>query len=161
MEGLRQMSNIYDFSEVEMSGEKINFSDYKGKVVLIVNTASKCGLAPQLEGIEALYKKYHDQGLEVLGLPSNQFHQELGSDEETSEYCQMHYGVTFPMTKQIKVNGDDEDPLFTYLKEAAGHGRIKWNFTKFLIGRDGQVIDRYAPTTKPEKIEPDIVSALG
>lgn len=160
MEGMMQMANIYDFSEVEMSGEKIDFNDYQGKVVLIVNTASKCGLAPQLEGIEALYKKYHDQGFEVLGLPSNQFHQELGSDEETSEYCQMHYGVTFPMTKQVKVNGDDEDPLFTYLKETAGHGRIKWNFTKFLIGRDGQLIDRYAPTTKPEKVEPDIVSAL-
>ncbi len=160
MEGMMQMANIYDFSEVEMSGEKIDFNDYQGKVVLIVNTASKCGLAPQLESIETLYKKYHDQGFEVLGLPSNQFHQELGSDEETSEYCQMHYGVTFPMTKQVKVNGDDEDPLFTYLKETAGHGRIKWNFTKFLIGRDGQLIDRYAPTTKPEKVEPDIVSAL-
>lgn len=154
------MATIYDFSETEMSGKKINFNDYKGKVVLIVNTASKCGLAPQLEGIEALYKKYHDQGLEVLGLPSNQFHQELGSDEQTSEYCQMHYGVTFPMTKQVKVNGDDEDSLFTYLKETAGHGRIKWNFTKFLIGRDGQVIERFAPTTKPEKFEADIVSAL-
>ncbi|APX73334.1 glutathione peroxidase [Companilactobacillus allii] len=154
------MATIYDFSETEMNGDKIDFNDYKGKVVLIVNTASKCGLAPQLEGIEALYKKYHEQGLEVLGLPSNQFHQELGSDEETSEYCQMHYGVTFPMTKQVKVNGDDEDALFTYLKETAGHGRIKWNFTKFLIGRDGQMIERFAPTTKPEKFESDIVSAL-
>ncbi|MTV82577.1 glutathione peroxidase [Secundilactobacillus folii] len=154
------MSDIYQFQETEMSGQKIDFADYRGKVVLIVNTASKCGLAPQLEGIEKLYKQYHDQGFEVLGLPSNQFHQELGSDEETSEYCQMHYGVTFPMTKQIRVNGDDEDPLFTYLKETAGHGRIKWNFTKFLIGRDGQIIDRYAPVFKPEKIEPAIVAAL-
>lgn len=154
------MSDIYDFQETEMSGKQIDFADYRGKVVLIVNTASKCGLAPQLEGIEKLYKKYHDQGLEVLGLPSNQFHQELGSDEETSAYCQMHYGVTFPMTQQVRVNGDDEDPLFTYLKETAGHGRIKWNFTKFLIGRDGQIIDRYAPVFKPEKIEPAIVAAL-
>ncbi|MQS52695.1 glutathione peroxidase [Companilactobacillus mishanensis] len=154
------MASIYDFSEIEMNGEKIDFNDYKGKVVLIVNTASKCGLAPQLEGIEALYKKYQDQGLEVLGLPSNQFKQELDSDEATSDYCQVHYGVTFPMTKKIAVNGDDEDPLFTYLKETAGHGRIKWNFTKFLIGRDGQLIHRYAPTTKPESFEDTIVEAL-
>jgi glutathione peroxidase len=155
------MTTIYDFSETEMSGKKIDFNDYKGKVLLIVNTASKCGLAPQLEGIEELYKKYHDQGFEVLGLPSNQFHQELDSDEATSDYCQMHYGVTFPMTQKIAVNGDDEDPLFTYLKETAGHGRIKWNFTKFLLGKDGQLIHRYAPTTKPDSVEPDIIKALG
>ncbi|WP_203651607.1 glutathione peroxidase [Secundilactobacillus yichangensis] len=155
------MSTIYDFQETEMNGQPIKFDDYRGKVLLIVNTASKCGLAPQLEGIERLYKQYHDQGFEVLGLPSNQFHQELGSDEETEAYCQLHYGVTFPMTKQVRVNGDDEDPLFTYLKDTAGHGRIKWNFTKFLIGRDGQMINRYAPVFKPEKIEPAIVEALG
>ncbi|MCH5462674.1 glutathione peroxidase [Lactobacillus sp. LC28-10] len=154
------MSSIYDFQETEMNGKPINLADYSGKVLMIVNTASKCGLAPQLEGIEKLYKQYHEQGFEVLGLPSNQFHQELDSNEETEAYCQMHYGVTFPMTKQVRVNGDDEDPLFTYLKDTAGHGRIKWNFTKFLIGRDGQLIDRYAPVTKPEKIEPDIVEAL-
>jgi glutathione peroxidase len=111
-------------------------------------------------GLEDLYQRYHSQGLEVLGLPSNQFHQELESDEATSDFCQVHYGVTFPMTKKIQVNGADEDPLFTYLKKTAGHGRIKWNFTKFLIGRDGQLIARYAPTTKPEKIEPAIVTAL-
>ena len=155
------MTTIYDFSETEMSGKKIDFNDYKGKVLLIVNTASKCGLAPQLEGIEELYKKYHDQGFEVLGLPSNQFHQELDSDEATSDYCQMHYGVTFPMTQKIAVNGDDEDPLFTYLKETAGHGRIKWNFTKFLIGRDGKPLKRFAPMTTPEKMERAIVEALG
>lgn len=155
------MSNIYDFQETEMSGQQINFADYRGKVVMIVNTASKCGLAPQLEGIEKLYQKYHDQGFEVLGLPSNQFHQELASDEATEAYCQLHYGVTFPMTKQVQVNGDGEDPLFTYLKDKAGHGRIKWNFTKFLIGRDGQLISRYAPVVKPAKIEPAIVEALG
>lgn len=155
------MSTIYDFQETEMSGQSIKFDDYRGKVLLIVNTASKCGLAPQLEGIEKLYKQYHDQGFEVLGLPSNQFHQELDSDEETEAYCQLHYGVTFPMTKQVQVNGDGENPLFTYLKDTAGHGRIKWNFTKFLIGRDGQLIKRYAPVFKPEKIEPAIVEALG
>lgn len=154
------MTSIYDFSEKEMSGQTIDFADYKGKVLLIVNTASKCGLAPQLETIEKLYKKYHDQGLEVLGLPSNQFHQELGSDEETSEYCQMHYGVTFPITQKVVINGKDEDPLFTYLKDTAGHGRIKWNFTKFLLGRDGQMVDRYAPTTNPKAIEPDIIAEL-
>ncbi|KRK97863.1 glutathione peroxidase [Secundilactobacillus odoratitofui DSM 19909 = JCM 15043] len=154
------MSKIYAFQETEMNGEVIDFKQYAGKVLLIVNTASKCGLAPQLNGIEKLYQTYHDQGFEVLGLPSNQFHQELGSDEETSAYCQLHYGVTFPMTQQVRVNGTDEDPLFTYLKETAGHGRIKWNFTKFLIGRDGQLIDRYAPVFKPEKIEPAIVTAL-
>ncbi|MCF6160972.1 MULTISPECIES: glutathione peroxidase [Furfurilactobacillus] len=154
------MASIYDFSETEMSGQTIPLDNYRGKVLLIVNTASKCGFAPQLEGLENLYKKYHDQGFDVLGLPSNQFHQELSTDEETDDFCQVHYGVTFPMTKRVAVNGDDEDPLFTYLKDAAGHGRIKWNFTKFLVGRDGQVIKRYAPQTKPEKFEADIVDAL-
>ncbi|MQS76269.1 glutathione peroxidase [Companilactobacillus halodurans] len=155
------MATIYDFSETEMNGFQIDFKDYQGKVLVVVNTASKCGLAPQLKGLEELYQKYHDQGLEVLGLPSNQFHQELDSDEATSDYCQMHYGVTFPMTKKIAVNGEDEDPLFTYLKDIGGHGRIKWNFTKFLIGRDGQLIERFAPVTKPEKMEKQIVEALG
>ncbi|KRL55811.1 glutathione peroxidase [Furfurilactobacillus rossiae] len=142
------MASIYDFSETEMSGQTIPLDNYRGQVLLIVNTASKCGFAPQLEGLESLYKQYHDQGFNVLGLPSNQFHQELETDEETDDFCQVHYGVTFPMTKRVAVNGDDEDPLFTYLKDAAGHGRIKWNFTKFLVGRDGQVIKRYAPQTK-------------
>jgi len=154
------MTAIYDFSETEMNGFTIDFKDYQGKVLLIVNTASKCGFAPQLKGLEELYQKYHDQGFENLGLPSNQFHQELDSDQETSDYCQMHYGVTFPMTQKVSVNGGNEDPLFTYLKGAVGHGRIKWNFTKFLIGRDGQVLERFAPITKPEKIEPNIISAL-
>lgn len=154
------MTALYEFKETEMNGFTIDFNDYQGKVLLIVNTASKCGFAPQLVGLEELYKKYHDQGFEVLGLPTNQFHQELGSDKETSDYCQMHYGVTFPMTQRIIVNGEGEDPFFTYLKDASGHGRIKWNFTKFLIGRDGQVIERFAPITKPEKIEPAIIEAL-
>lgn len=154
------MASIYDFSETEMNGFTIDFSDYQDKVLLIVNTASKCGLAPQLEGLEELYQKYHDQGFEVLGLPSNQFHQELADDKDTSDYCQMHYGVTFPMTKRIMVNGKDEDPLFTFLKENSGHGRIKWNFTKFLIGRDGKLIERFAPITKPEKIELQIIEEL-
>ncbi|CAK8054602.1 glutathione peroxidase [Eupransor demetentiae] len=154
------MTTIYDFKEKEMNGGDIDLKDYQGKVLLIVNTASKCGLAPQLEGLEALYKQYKDDGLVVLGLPSNQFKQELADGQDASEYCQIHYGVTFPMTERVQVNGDDEDPLFTYLKAESGHGRIKWNYTKFLIGRDGQLIHRYAPTTKPEKIEPAIKEAL-
>ncbi|AYW46110.1 glutathione peroxidase [Tetragenococcus koreensis] len=154
------MSTIYDFKETEMSGETLDLSDYKGKVVVIVNTASKCGLATQLEALESLYQKYNEQGFEVLGLPSNQFHQELDDDEQTQDYCKVHYGVSFPMTKRVKVNGNEADPLFTHLKEAAGHGVIKWNFTKFLVGRDGQVIKRYAPQTKPEKMEEDIIAAL-
>lgn len=154
------MSSIYDFKETEMSGKEINLNDYKGKVVIIVNTASKCGLAPQLNKLEDFYKKYHDQGLELLGLPSNQFKQELGNDKETSDYCSVHYGVTFPMTKRVWVNGKNADPLFTHLKDESGSGRIKWNFTKFLIGKDGKLIHRYAPITKPEKMESDIKKAL-
>lgn len=155
------MTSIYDFTETEMNGKEINLKDYTDKVVIIVNTASKCGLAPQLEGLEALYKKYQGDGLVVLGLPSNQFKQELDTDEETSDYCQVHYGVTFPMTKRVMVNGKDEDELFAYLKDMSGNGSIKWNYTKFLIGRDGQLIHRYAPITTPEKMGKDIIAALG
>lgn len=155
------MTSIYDFTETEMNGKEINLKDYADKVVIIVNTASKCGLAPQLEGLEELYKKYQEDGLVVLGLPSNQFKQELDTDEETSDYCQVHYGVTFPMTKRVMVNGKDEDELFAYLKNISGNGSIKWNYTKFLIGRDGQLIHRYAPITTPEKMKKDIVTALG
>ncbi|MHA8263586.1 glutathione peroxidase [Lactobacillaceae bacterium Melli_B3] len=154
------MSSIYDFTETEMNGQSLPLSQYKGKVLLVVNTASKCGLAGQLAEIEALYKKYHSDGFEVLGLPCDQFKRELADDQQTNEYCQLHYGVTFPMTKRIKVNGKDADPLFTYLKEASGNGFIKWNYTKFLIGRDGKLIHRYAPITKPEKMEPELVTAL-
>jgi Glutathione peroxidase len=158
--GGRAMEPIYNFRETEMNGGIINFRDYQGKVLLIVNTASKCGLAPQLESIEKLYNKYRIQGFEVLGLPSNQFRQELGSEEEISEYCQVHYGVTFPMTRKIVVNGLDEDPLFTYLKDQSGKGKIKWNFTKFLIDKDGNLLKRFAPITKPEKMEKLIIEAL-
>ncbi|MCI1921355.1 MAG: glutathione peroxidase [Liquorilactobacillus nagelii] len=154
------MTSIYDFNEVETSGTELRLRDFRGQVLLIVNTASKCGLAPQLSGLEKLYQRYHTQGLVVIGLPSDQFHQELAEDEKVSEYCQLHYGVTFPMTKKVKVNGGDEDPLFTYLKATAGHGRIKWNYTKFLVDRAGKVIQRFAPITTPEKIEPAIVAAL-
>ena len=154
------MKTIYDYKETEMSGKTIDLSAFKNKVVVIVNTASKCGLAPQLEGLEKLYKKYKDDGLVILGLPSNQFHQELDTDEEADDYCRIHYGVTFPMTQRVAVNGADEDPLFTHLKEQSGHGKIKWNYTKFLIGKDGTQIHRFAPITKPESMEEDIYAAL-
>lgn len=154
------MTSIYDFSEKEMNGSNIDFANYKGKVLLIVNTASKCGLAPQLEGIEALYKKLHEQGLEVIGLPSNQFHQEYLNEQETSDFCKLHFGVTFPMTKRVVLNGKNEAPLYTYLKDAAGHGRIKWNYTKFLLGKKGQMLERFAPSTNPKSMESDIISAL-
>lgn len=154
------MATIYDFPITSMEGEKFTLERYRGKVLLIVNTASKCGLAPQLEKLEALHKKYADDGLVVIGLPSNQFHQELESDKDTDNYCQRHYGVTFLMTKRIAVNGDQTDPLFTYLKQASGHGRIKWNYTKFLVNREGQLVKRYAPTTKPLSFENVIIEAL-
>ncbi|GEO74465.1 glutathione peroxidase [Levilactobacillus namurensis] len=154
------MTTIYGFKETEMSGQPLDLAAYRGQVVVIVNTASKCGLAPQLTALEALYQRYRDQGLVILGLPSNQFHQELDSDEAASDFCQLHYGVTFPMTQRVQVNGDHADPLFRYLKAASGHGRIKWNFTKFLVGRDGQLIKRYAPTTSPKKMETAILAAL-
>ncbi|WP_125547484.1 glutathione peroxidase [Levilactobacillus lindianensis] len=155
------MTTVYDFTETEMSNQPIDFNDYKGKVVLIVNTASKCGFTPQLTGLEALYKQYKDKGFEVLGLPSNQFNQELDSDEATHNFCQMHFGVTFPMTKHVQVNGEGEDGLYTFLKSQAGHGPIEWNFTKFLVGRDGEVLGRFAPGTPPESLEPTIIAALG
>ncbi|GAA3191265.1 glutathione peroxidase [Lentilactobacillus kefiri] len=154
------MKTIYDYQETEMSGKTLDLSEFKNKVVIIVNTASKCGLAPQLEGLEQLYKKYKNEGLVVLGLPSNQFHQELASDQEADEYCRLHYGVTFPMTKRVVVNGNGEDPLFTHLKNESGHGKIKWNYTKFLIGKDGQLIHRFAPITKPEAMEEAVYTAL-
>ncbi|MFB9769686.1 glutathione peroxidase [Lactiplantibacillus modestisalitolerans] len=153
-------TSIYDFKETEMSGQTLDLAQYQGKVLLIVNTASNCGLAPQFKGLEELYQKYQSEGLVILGLPSNQFHQEKADDDATHDYCQRHYGVTFPMTKRVFVNGEEADPLFTYLKQAAGHGRIKWNFTKFLIGRDGQVLNRYAPTTRPVAFETAIRDAL-
>ncbi|MFC6182455.1 glutathione peroxidase [Lactiplantibacillus daowaiensis] len=154
------MASIYDFTEIEMSGAALPLEQYRGQVLLVVNTASNCGLAPQFKGLETLYQKYQAEGLVVLGLPSNQFHQEKADDDATHDYCQRHYGVTFPMTKRVVVNGETEDPLFTYLKQTAGHGRIKWNFTKFLIGRDGRVLNRFAPVTRPETFEDEIRDAL-
>ncbi|HQF03953.1 MAG TPA: glutathione peroxidase [Phycicoccus sp.] len=157
-------TSLSDFSATTLSGEGRDLSAYAGDVVLVVNTASKCGFTPQYAGLEELYAAHKDDGFVVLGFPCNQFGgQEPGSEEEIGEFCQLNYGVTFPMFEKVDVNGDDAHPLFTWLKkEKSGllGGKIKWNFTKFLVGRDGQVIDRYAPTTKPEDLEGDVVSAL-
>lgn len=158
------MTNIYDFSAEKLEGGTQDFSEYEGKVILIVNTASKCGYTPQFEGLENLFKEYQDQGLMVVGFPCNQFmSQDPGSNEEIGAFCQRNYGVSFPMMAKIDVNGDNTHPLYAYLKkEAKGilGQSIKWNFTKFLVGKDGNVIGRYATATKPEKMAKDIEKAL-
>jgi glutathione peroxidase len=158
------MSNVFDFSAKLNSGEEKPLADYRGKVLLIVNTASKCGFTPQYKGLEELYKKYRDQGLEILGFPCDQFgHQEPGSDAEIQSFCELNYGVTFPLFGKIEVNGDGAHPLYKHLKTEAGGllgDGIKWNFTKFLVGRDGKVLNRYAPVTTPEKIGEDIAKTL-
>lgn len=157
--------NIYDFSAGNMLGNEVSLSDFKGKVLLIVNTASKCGFTPQFAGLEALYQKYKDKGLEILGFPCNQFgNQDPGSNEEIKRFCEVNYGVTFPMFEKVDVNGDSAHPLFKFLKKQArgfiGTEAIKWNFTKFLVDRNGKVIDRYAPTDTPEKFAKDIAELL-
>ncbi|WP_127849341.1 glutathione peroxidase [Lacticaseibacillus hulanensis] len=152
--------SIYDFTLTEMSGKPISLADYRGQVLLIVNTASKCGLAPQLTGLEDLYQRYGKDGLVVIGTPSNQFHQELKDGEDTVEYCQVHFGVTFPLTQLMHLNGKETHPLWQFLKQSTNSGAIKWNYTKFLVGRDGTVLKRFAPVTTPEKIEPAIQDAL-
>ncbi|WHX25214.1 glutathione peroxidase [Virgibacillus halodenitrificans] len=156
--------NVYDFSAKTLLGEEKSLSDYKGKVLLIVNTASECGFTPQFEGLQQLYDKYKEQGLEILGFPCNQFNnQDPGSNEEISEFCQRNYGVTFQMFSKVAVKGEQAHPLFSYLTEEAKGmltKQIKWNFTKFLIDRNGNVIKRYAPQTKPESLEQDIEELL-
>ena len=157
---------IYDFSLKSSEGKDINFSDYKDKVLLIVNTATKCGLAPQFEELEALHKKYKDRGLIVIGFPCDQF---MGQEPETNEtmagVCQINFGVTFTLTEKINVNGATTHPLFAYLKKELRGGffsnAIKWNFTKFLIDRNGSPYKRYAPTIKPFEMEDDIKKLLG
>jgi glutathione peroxidase len=159
------MPNVYDFSARLNNGEEKKLADYRGKVLLIVNTASKCGFTPQYKGLEELYEKYRERGLEVLGFPCDQFgHQEPGSDEEIRGFCELSYGVKFPLFSKIEVNGHGAHPLYKFLKDEAGGvlgDAIKWNFTKFLVGRDGEVLGRYAPVTPPEKMESDITRALG
>lgn len=157
---------IYDFEAVTMQGSGVSLADYRGKVLLIVNTASKCGFTPQFKGLEALYRQYKDQGLEILGFPCNQFgHQDPGSNDEISQFCELNYGVSFPMFHKVEVNGDGAHPLFKYLKAQAsgvlGTTAIKWNFTKFLVDRKGRVLERYAPTDTPEKIAGDVAELLG
>ncbi len=157
--------NVFDFSCKTPSGSDQPLNSYSGKVLLVVNTASKCGFTPQFEGLETLYKRYKDKGLEILGFPCNQFgNQDPGSNDEITEFCQLNYGVSFPMFGKIKVNGDDAEPLFQHLKKEApgalGTQRIKWNFTKFLIDREGNVVKRYAPIDKPSAIEKDIEELL-
>ena len=180
------MATIYDYKAVASNGKEIDFKQFEGKVLLIINTASKCGFTPQFDGLEALNEKYRDRGLVCIGFPCNQFaNQDPGSDSEIEGFCRMNYGVTFQIMKKVDVNGKDEHPIFTYLKEQAPteeyHGLkakaaatmfktisksvekdsdIKWNFTKFLISRDGTRIERFAPTTEPTKIESAIEKML-
>ena len=156
--------SFYTFKMPLINGEDKPFTDYEGQVVLVVNTATKCGLAGQFEGLETLHQSFKDEGLSVLGFPSNQFkNQEPGSNDDVAKACQVNFGVTFPLFAKIDVNGAQEAPLYTYLKrEKKGLlGRdIKWNFTKFLIGKDGTVLKRYAPQVAPEKLTDDIKAAL-
>lgn len=158
--------NVYDFQATSLDGKPVDLAQYRGKVLLIVNTASKCGFTPQYQGLETVYRELHGRGLEVLGFPCNQFgSQEPGSEEEIGAFCEKNYGVSFPMFAKVDVNGDNAHPLWKHLKGEApgvlGTEGIKWNFTKFLIGRDGKVVKRYAPQTKPEEIADDIEKLLG
>ena len=180
------MAKIYDFKALNNKGLDFDFAQFEGKVLMIVNTASKCGFTPQYDGLEALYQKYKDQGFVIVGFPCDQFaHQEPGSDEEIAEFCRINHGVTFQLMRKIDVNGPNADPIFEYLKSAAPteeykglkakathtllkgisksvekNSDILWNFTKFLINRDGTLVKRYAPTTTPEDIEKDIQGML-
>ncbi|MFZ5532206.1 MAG: glutathione peroxidase [Pseudomonadota bacterium] len=159
------MSTFHQFSARSLRGEPIDFSRYAGKTVLVVNTASQCGLTPQYAGLEALYQKYRDEGLEILGFPCNQFGgQEPGGVKEIEQTCLINYGVSFPMFEKVDVNGAASHPLFTYLRGALPGllgGKIRWNFTKFLVGRDGKPIKRFAPITKPARMEAQVRQALG
>ena len=158
------MTTISDFSAKAIDGTERSLADYAGKAVLVVNTASKCGFTPQYDGLEELHKRYEEEGLVVLGFPCDQFgHQEPGDETEIQEFCKVNFGVTFPLFSKIDVNGDDTHPLYQWLKEekgGLGPSSIKWNFTKFLIGRDGKPVKRYSSVTKPAKIAADIEKAL-
>ena len=181
------MEKIFDFKALNNKGAEVDFRQYEGQVLMIVNTASKCGFTPQYDGLEALYQKYKDQGLVIIGFPCDQFaHQEPGSDEEIAEFCRLNHGVTFPLMKKIDVNGEDAHPIYKYLqsvapteeykgikakathtmlkglsKSAKKDGDILWNFTKFLISKDGSIIKRFAPTTEPKDFEKDVQEMLG
>jgi len=158
-------ASIYDFDAVSIDGKPAHFATQKGKVMLVVNTASACGFTPQFAGLEALWKDYRNRGLVVVGFPSNQFGaQDPGTNDEIQSFCQTNYGVSFPMMAKVDVNGGDAHPLWKWLTDEKrgflGTKSIKWNFTKFLVGKDGQVIKRYAPTDTPESMRPDIEAAL-
>ena len=157
--------NAHDFSAASIEGEQTKLSAYKGQWLLVVNVASKCGLTPQYEGLEALYRKFEGQGLVVLGFPCDQFgHQEPGDEAEIKNFCSLNFDVSFPMFAKIDVNGAETHPLYKYLKHEAkgllGSEAIKWNFTKFLVGKDGAVLKRYAPADTPKGIEKEVVAAL-
>ncbi|NMM14754.1 MAG: glutathione peroxidase [Rhodoferax sp.] len=159
------MSTVYDFEVLQINGQSVPLRQFKGKVMLIVNTASACGFTPQFAGLEALHQTYGPQGLVVLGFPCNQFGaQDAGSNAEIAEFCQLNYGVSFPMMAKIEVNGDGAHPLYQWLCVEApgllGSKSIKWNFTKFLVGKDGAVLKRYAPTDTPASLSHDIAAAL-
>ncbi|OUR62121.1 glutathione peroxidase [Colwellia sp. 39_35_sub15_T18] len=158
-------TNIYQFSAKNTAGETVELADYENKVMLIVNTASGCGFTPQYKGLQELYQNHQAQGFEVLAFPCNQFkQQEKGSDEEIKQFCDLRFNIKFPLFSKIDVNGDNTHPLFSFLKTQApgilGSKGIKWNFTKFLVNKEGKVIKRYAPSTKPEAIEADIEKLL-
>ena len=156
--------SVYDYSVKAQDGSEVSLADYQGRVLLIVNTATGCGFTPQYEGLQDLYEKYQAQGLEILDFPCNQFgHQAPGSDEEITDFCQSRYGVTFRQFKKIEVNGAGEEPLYTFLKsqkKGVMGDNIKWNFTKFLVDREGNVVARFAPTVTPEKIDEQIKELL-
>jgi len=159
------MANLYDFSAKTLSGDDAKLSDQRGNVLLIVNTASQCGFTPQYAGLEELWRKYRDRGFAVLGFPCNQFgKQEPGDAEQIAKFCSLNYDVTFPMFAKVEVNGPNADPLYAFLKDAQpgllGSQAIKWNFTKFLVDRKGNVVARYAPTTKPADLEKAIEELL-
>lgn len=158
------MTTIYDFKALTSNGKELDFDQFRGKVLLIVNTASKCGFTPQFAGLEELNQRYKDKGLVVIGFPCNQFaSQDPGSDEEISNFCRINYGVTFQMMKKIDVNGKNADPIFQFLKDRSKNifsDDIKWNFTKFLVASDGVTVRRYAPTVKPNRMRKDIEEML-
>ena len=157
--------SIYEFNATDISGKEVSLNDFQGQVMLIVNTASKCGFTPQFEGLEKLHQELQEQGLVVLGFPCNQFGgQDPGEDDQIEEFCQLNYGVSFPMFSKIEVNGKGTHPLFKYLKQQAtgllGSEKIKWNFTKFLVNRDGEVVERFGSMDKPESIREKIKALL-
>ncbi|GAA4687785.1 glutathione peroxidase [Nocardioides nanhaiensis] len=158
------MTTLHDFTATAIDGQATDLSAFQGQVVLVVNTASQCGFTPQYQGLQQLHDTYAGQGFTVLGFPCDQFGgQEPGEDAEIAGFCERNFGVTFPLFSKVEVNGDGAHPIYQWLRDQKGGlmgSKIKWNFTKFLVGKDGQVIDRYAPTTKPEKISKDIEKAL-